>query len=181
MKKRKGFCALPLRFGQTQNGLGTESLSEDRLALPPLHALVQAGCYTPLVIDAIRWRPAATTSRDRLGRTVLAVAASVPRPCPLLLTVLLQKRHNWRAAAGMTDNNGRLPLNLAIEAGWDAYYLNKLCRAEPRAMLTRDITSRMYPFMMAAAATSVNVDSIYQVLRSDPSVIRVLGDELSNF
>lgn len=68
------------------------------------------------------------------------------KPCVIDLLVHLDPR-----AASVPDLDGRLPLHLAVEAGkaWDDG-LRSLIWAAPRALETRDVETRLYPFMIAA-------------------------------
>jgi hypothetical protein len=65
---------------------------------------------------------------------------------------------------------------LAIESGRTLKNgVETIVRAEPLALQTRDIQTRLYPFQLAAIPTfgwdNSNVDTIYSLLYAAPSVL----------
>jgi len=102
---------------------------------------------------------------------------SHPRPLPKFDTkkvvdLILRFRVKGLTAASVKNGNGDLPLHYALKLGytWD-YCISSLAHAEPRSCCTRDRTSGLYPFMMAATSKSSDLDTSYQILRFDPSII----------
>eukprot|EP00816_Leptocylindrus_hargravesii_P006052 CAMPEP_0196815814 /NCGR_PEP_ID=MMETSP1362-20130617/52029_1 /TAXON_ID=163516 /ORGANISM="Leptocylindrus danicus, Strain CCMP1856" /LENGTH=330 /DNA_ID=CAMNT_0042192929 /DNA_START=155 /DNA_END=1144 /DNA_ORIENTATION=+ len=74
--------------------------------------------------------------------------------------------------ASMLDHNGRLCLNLAIEAGYKwSPAINHLCHAASRAVETRDMTTHFFPFMTAAIGRQADVNTVYELIRASPSLI----------
>eukprot|EP00550_Attheya_septentrionalis_P002081 CAMPEP_0198291960 /NCGR_PEP_ID=MMETSP1449-20131203/9287_1 /TAXON_ID=420275 /ORGANISM="Attheya septentrionalis, Strain CCMP2084" /LENGTH=379 /DNA_ID=CAMNT_0043990647 /DNA_START=49 /DNA_END=1184 /DNA_ORIENTATION=- len=66
-----------------------------------------------------------------------------------ILTILLEA---YAEAAGIPTPDGRLPLHLAVEQGWESHDL--LLEAAPLALATRDYKTRLYPFQLAATFQS---------------------------
>jgi hypothetical protein len=90
-------------------------------------------------------------------------------------------------ASQIPDAAGRLPLHLAIQSG-KTYHavLRKLFDAFPRAISTRDGKHYLLPFMLAAVpqdrrnqtppqSSSQQVDSMLELLRLDPSGLRLVS------
>jgi hypothetical protein len=132
--------------------------------------------------------------RDEKGRSPLAIASTSPtanRSCDVLTKIELLLRE-YPEAARIPDSRGRLPLSIAIESKipWDEG-IHALLQAEPHALLMRDPTTSLYPFMLAAAETKSTSDfqilpsgkggkqrkaaseltTIYSLLRADPGQI----------
>jgi len=102
---------------------------------------------------------------------------SHPRPLPKFDTkkvvdLILRFRVKGLTAASVKNGNGDLPLHYALKLGytWD-YCISSLAQAEPRSCCTRDRKSGLYPFMMAATSKSSDLDTSYEILRFDPSII----------
>lgn len=66
---------------------------------------------------------------------------------------------------------GRLPLLDALQAGMSwSQGVKDVFEAEPRAVTARDPDSMLYPFL-EAATRMVDLDTIFELLRADPSVL----------
>mmetsp|Transcript_11400 Transcript_11400/g.17133 ORF Transcript_11400/g.17133 Transcript_11400/m.17133 type:complete len:384 (-) Transcript_11400:176-1327(-) len=71
------------------------------------------------------------------------------------------------------DFTGRFCLHLSIENGctWEngvkQYY-----QAAPKAIETRDVRTHLFPFMLAAIGENAEVETIFHLLKEDPSLIQ---------
>lgn len=84
-------------------------------------------------------------------------------------------------AYAVPDSQGRLPLHCALDlTGEDCPLLLQDARAEvvrflatayPKSVETRDPVLGLYPFMQAAASTSVPLDTVFWLLRRSPDVV----------
>lgn len=79
---------------------------------------------------------------------------------------------NPRAANAM-NGEGRHPLHLAIASCPSLYeeIITPLLNAAPKSLLARDIRFRLYPFAAAGIGTSAHLDTVFMLLRRDPSVL----------
>ena len=83
----------------------------------------------------------------------------------------------YRAHMSHADVNGKLCLHLALARGLNWKTIKKLCRIEPRSCGTRDVQSRMYPFMIASVGETSCLDSSFDLLVENPCVIRAILDD----
>jgi hypothetical protein len=135
-----------------------------------LHSLISLGCPTSIVRHALSLYPHQVQERDNHGRTPLMMAtACMPRKSPSTVCLLLQAHP---AAARMTDDDGRLPIDILSERpeSYDEEVWELMVKAEPRAVDTRDLRDRMFPFMTAALHSN-DVNTIYCLLRAKPHVL----------
>jgi ankyrin repeat protein len=74
-------------------------------------------------------------------------------------------------ATRVRNKKGRIPINLAIEAGatWEVGGIRHLLRIYPEALEVKDPASQLYPFMLAAKVGSVEV--CFQLLRQCPGLV----------
>ena len=146
-----------------------------------VHALVAlGGCPTAVLMEALKRHPQQAIERDEAGRTPLLIAAATSTAStteenmfsldPVAICQLVQCNP---AAARMTDNEGRLPIDLFAEKGaYNEQLFEALVMAEPRAVDTRDLKYGQHPFLTAAlAGENSNVSSVYHLLRAKPHVI----------
>mmetsp|Transcript_29146 Transcript_29146/g.45298 ORF Transcript_29146/g.45298 Transcript_29146/m.45298 type:complete len:465 (-) Transcript_29146:427-1821(-) len=82
-------------------------------------------------------------------------------------------------ALGVPNNNGRLPLYYALAFGDRAVRqcLPSFIKAAPKACCTRDVETRMYPFMEAAAAANEkyrDLSTVFVLLKENPKAARGL-------
>lgn len=79
----------------------------------------------------------------------------------------------YPAAAKERDNQGRLPLHVAAEAGqpWEA--LDALIHASPDALSERDDRG-LFPFQSAAASGNATVETVYRLLQTNPSLVTMM-------
>ena len=64
------------------------------------------------------------------------------------------------------------PLTLSRNASkYDEELWEALVKAEPRAIDTRDLRDKMFPFMTAAVGDKSNMNTVYRLLRSKPHVL----------
>jgi hypothetical protein len=64
-----------------------------------------------------------------------------------IIKFLLQKYPRW---ASTCNNEGRLPLHLAMENGWPCHDI--IAAAAPQSLETRDLKTRFYPFQICASS-----------------------------
>jgi len=78
-----------------------------------------------------------------------------------------------RNAAKMMNGEGRHPLHVAIESCPALYggIIEPLLDLAPRSLLARDMKTRLYPFAAAAIGADADLDTAYNLLRRDPSVL----------
>ena len=163
-----------------------------------VHAAVAFCCPTPLIRLLVRLNPRQVIERDERGRTPLILACSSSFlsqmransrdvdacKCVDLVKLIIQTNDS---SCRIVDNNCRLPLHVAIQAGhqWHTI-LQTIFAAEPRALLARDPSTGLYPFMLAAIANDEgsgkqsNADGLkkltvtYELLRADPSACELV-------
>eukprot|EP00978_Attheya_sp_CCMP212_P000459 scaffold907_cov55-Attheya_sp.AAC.3 len=133
-----------------------------------LHTIVDLTCPFHVVRYAIRQFPSQTCHRDRLGRTPLHISSTQPHASNDVIRELVQASPE---AARMKDQEGRLAIDLAAEHGNDPQVLEILIMAEPRAVDTRDLRDKRYPFIAAALGKHETVTTTYLLLRAKPHVI----------
>jgi ankyrin repeat protein len=85
-----------------------------------------------------------------------------------LIRFLLEK---YPQAASRKAKNGQLPLHFALESQRSWSDINALLSEAPNSISTRDPMSRLFPFMFAAAMDN-DVAKIFNLLLSDPELIR---------
>ena len=85
-------------------------------------------------------------------------------------------------SASAPDRDGRLPLHLSLEGGvsWDGGAA-RILRLAPQALMTRDIKTRFYPFMLAAMAADgryrrdswdhSGLGTVYLLIRECPTLL----------
>jgi len=80
---------------------------------------------------------------------------------------------NRRLDAFMCDQNAKLALHLAAERGlkWCAG-LRDIYLAAPRAIETRDVCTHMYPFMISSVGKHANLETTFELLRTNPSMLK---------
>mmetsp|Transcript_26141 Transcript_26141/g.56625 ORF Transcript_26141/g.56625 Transcript_26141/m.56625 type:complete len:668 (+) Transcript_26141:226-2229(+) len=158
-----------------------------------VHAAVAFCCPTPLIHLLVRLSPRQVIERDERGRTPLIMACSSSFlnqmrannrdvdacKCVDLVKLIIQTNDS---SCRIVDSNCRLPLHVAIQAGhqWHTI-LQTIFAAEPRALLARDPSTGLYPFMLAAIANNEGAGKqkrkltvTYELLRADPSCIELL-------
>ena len=136
---------------------------------PKLHTIIGLACPVHVVLLALERFPDDASRRDSLGRTPLHMAASLSSRSSSCHTILAHLIEFYPEAARMTDNEGRLAIDLAAEHGHSGDVMELLVLAEPRAVDTRDLRDKFYPFL--AAALNANVSTTYHLLRAKPHVI----------
>ena len=136
---------------------------------PKLHTIISLACPEHVVLHSLERFPDDASRRDSLGRTPLHMAASLSSHSSSCYTILAHLIQLYPEAARMTDNEGRLAIDLAAEHGHSGDVMELLVLAEPRAVDTRDLRDKFYPFL--AAALNANVSTTYHLLRAKPHVI----------
>lgn len=165
----------------TYLALHGQPVCEESIPIPMVHALIECGANPKIVQYVIKRYPDEVVKRDKYGKTPLSIAASKVDVMPEMIDILLKAEKSNKngiiRSARMVDNEKRLPLHLAIESGrtW-ANGVEKIAIAEPLALETRDIKTRMYPFMLAAVPSykwdNTCYDTIYTLLRAAPHVVK---------
>ena len=157
---------------------GTTALSEERFSI--VHKVVELGLPSPVVAHALRTNPTHAIQRDALGRTPLMIAASSIRrsnSAEVVHALLNESGHGSAKAARITNKEGRLPIDAAGEMGHDERVCALLAKAEPRAVDTRDLRDRFFPFMTAAVGERSDLTAVYRLLRSTPHVMVYFTEE----
>lgn len=138
---------------------------------PQLHTLIELNCCKtrPMMEKALEHFAHEVLERDRLGRTPLHVAA-INGLCDADAFEVLIKANP--KAPRMTDNEGRLPIDVAAESPTALpHCLALLMKGEPRAVNTRDLMNGYYPFLTSALSPQQNATNTYFLLRARPEVL----------
>ena len=147
--------------------------------LPLLHAALELSCPRQFTELLLSQDSSVVVRRDCLSRTPLAIAASNDEICGEAVEALLEVGQSMGCrAARMVDSHRRLPLHRAALSGREYHDgVKAILEAAPRALSTRDVESRMYPFMLAAVVADKDgyydssIDSIFELLKADPTLI----------
>jgi len=120
--------------------------------------------HIPLSL-ALRHNPDLGLQGDSDGNTPLHVEAR--EGDAKSISLLLRK---CVASASVRNNEGRAPLHFAIESrvSWEKQ-LYPLVQAVPDSLCWKDLTTHLYPFMLAASVD--DVDNTFQLLRAAPYVL----------
>jgi len=169
--------------------------------IPLVHSIIECGGPPKLVKYALQLYPHEVNLRDDYGRVPLSIACSKVDIHPEMFELLLDKKSdndenvndhgheyefggedmntitNKAATASMANNQGRLPLHLAVESGRTLKNgVELIANAAPMALQTRDIKTGMYPFMLASIPSykwdNTCIDTIYSLVRTVPHVLR---------
>eukprot|EP00586_Coscinodiscus_wailesii_P014410 CAMPEP_0172515392 /NCGR_PEP_ID=MMETSP1066-20121228/267705_1 /TAXON_ID=671091 /ORGANISM="Coscinodiscus wailesii, Strain CCMP2513" /LENGTH=96 /DNA_ID=CAMNT_0013296439 /DNA_START=201 /DNA_END=491 /DNA_ORIENTATION=- len=81
--------------------------------------------------------------------------------------------------ASIPNNEEKLPFHIAVEHGksFQEGALENIFKAAPRALVTRDMTSHLYPFMLAAQVSPGEITPLekfglcFQLLMENPNLI----------
>jgi hypothetical protein len=140
-----------------------------------LHAIASTPCPSSLLRFAAVACKEDISVKDANGRLPLALCATScavdEETAWISVTILLDI---YPQAAGIPDASGLLPLHLAIEKNrtWEGG-VKALWRAEPRSLCTRDPSTKLYPFMLAASADS-DISTIFRLLLAAPECVRLM-------
>ena len=147
-----------------------------KVSAPPLHSAIELGCSHSIIRLMIEKRSEDVRAVDSRGMTPLAVAASKDIiSSPVIDALLHNHTSSYPEASLISDNDGNLPLHLALESSrkddkkrWDVF--QSIVESAPEAI---QIPNRlqMYPFMIAAGNDMNSLDTIYVLLRNAPFVI----------
>jgi hypothetical protein len=138
-----------------------------------LHAIASTPCPSSLLRFAAVACKEDLSVKDANGRLPLALCATSSgideETDWISVTILLDI---YPQAAGIPDAGGLLPLHLAIKKNrtWEGG-VKALWRAEPRSLCTRDPSTKLYPFMLAASADS-EISTIFRLLLAAPECVR---------
>ena len=80
----------------------------------------------------------------------------------------------------ISNKKGELPLNVALQNGltWEAG-VDLMLNAAPRAIKTRNVATRLYPFMSAAIGEKSDLGTIFELLREHPKMSAGLAQSRS--
>lgn len=95
-----------------------------------------------------------------------------------VIEILLQANQGAASAAAcLPDPSGRLPLHFALETNkkWNQGVC-QLVQVHPDGLAHFDKTRQLYPFMLAAQGDKSDLNTVYEVLRFNPSVLTDLCD-----
>jgi hypothetical protein len=164
---------------------GRDTESSHSISLHEVVALQSDLDLSHIIPLVVRLYPNQTSTRDHDGNLVLHIAASSP---------VQQKQHqhmrfvvqdavdvlvnSFPTGARMPNREGRLPLHLALERGkrtWSTGVCT-LVNAAPQTLMTRDVTTHLYPVQLAAIHEAEDdlesLSTIYELLLAWPSVLR---------
>lgn len=135
-----------------------------------VHSVIALNCSPAIVAHALKLHPEQAGERDSKGCTPLMLAAlSLDTVHPAVICTLLKF---YPEAACMTDADGRLPIDIIAESSkYDEELWEALVKAEPRAVDTRDLRDKMFPFMTAAVGDKSNMNTVFRLLRAKPHVL----------
>jgi len=145
-----------------------------RLTKPLVHALVQTGCPYCCIRLAMRLYPNELRQYNDNGETVLTLSLSGES----YYRQDEPDQTSWRAIlevvpdlASMPNTKGQLPLHIAISKQMMTWEngLQEIFAANPSAISTPDVSTRLYPFLQTGAGGDIS--SSFELLRADPSVI----------
>ena len=134
--------------------------------------------------------------RDSNGQLALAIACESPtanRSLDVLTKIQLLLREYPEAASMIDPKHGQYPLLIALASGilWNDG-IESLIQASPMTLSIRDSSTKLFPFALAALPKAkktkreimdgdatvmecLELDTIYNTLRSDPSVLKLCG------
>lgn len=136
-----------------------------------VHSCVATRCEPLLIRFAAALYPEQLRERDeQSGRLPLhnTSALSCERSANSIDKAVLRL---WPRGAWCHDDDGRLAINLAIEAGKPWRFIRALLLCAPPSLLTRDTKTQMMPFMIAATSPDASLDCSYRLLRDSVDVI----------
>ena len=136
-----------------------------------VHSCVATRCEPLMIRFAAALYPEQLRERDeQSGRIPLHItsALSCERSANSIDKTVLRL---WPRGAWCHDNESRLAINLAIEAGKPWRFVRALLLCAPPSLLTRDTKTRMMPFMIAATSPDASLDCSYRLLRDSVDVI----------
>lgn len=112
------------------------------------------------------WLPSGTNQKTSVYRHLEPEDHAVDNPISILVK-------GYPDAASAHDGSGRLPLNLALESGkrWVEGGVGDVVKAAPMALVTRDMKTHLFPFMIAAIGEINALDTVYRLLESNPMAL----------
>mmetsp|Transcript_57180 Transcript_57180/g.66851 ORF Transcript_57180/g.66851 Transcript_57180/m.66851 type:complete len:398 (-) Transcript_57180:260-1453(-) len=128
-----------------------------------LHAAVSnSSCPLELIQLILILYPDQIAEKNESGMlplTIVAKAQTKSNDPTRLMVIINALLDYFPSAARIQDKRQTLPLNLALQSGktWQQG-VKSLFNAEPRALLTRDASTKMFPFMIASAINDNDVD-----------------------
>jgi len=166
----------------------------------PLHlaaAHPSPPCLFPLIIQVYKDD---LNETDSHGRHALAIACDSPvanRSCDVLTKIQLLLRECPSGPCRIDPQSGRYPLFIALSSGilWNDG-IESLIQAFPVSLSMRDPQTKLFPFALAAlmkteaqrkkmtpssatglslSASCLELGTVYNTLRADPSVLKLCG------
>ncbi len=136
-----------------------------------LISCIEFHCPNQVIFLVLCFNPSHATLKDDNGNTPLLLAI-VKQMNLDVIEILLDPTYGNQEAAKVPDNDGRFPLHVALNNGrqWNDGIQN-LLKAAPEVLEFPDGKTNLYPFMMAAIGDLSCVNTIYSLLRENPSVL----------
>lgn len=139
----------------------------------PIHEAIKLG---PLKIPPIFVQFLAVTMPlelqkiDSQGNTLLHLSVIHSQYNNLTRFLLVM----YASMALIPNNDGRIPLNLAIENGinWEDGVLKDILRSAPDTLSLLDPCKKIYPFMISLCSNKSDLEVAYELLKMDPSLIQ---------
>jgi hypothetical protein len=149
-------------------------------------------CLFPLMIQVYKQQ---LQERDSNGQLALAIACESPtanRSFDVLTKIQLLLREYPEAASMIDPKHRQYPLLIALASGvlWNDG-IESLIQASPMTLSIRDSSTGLFPFALAALPKTktkqeimdaestvmecLELDTIYNTLRADPSVLKLCG------
>lgn len=75
-------------------------------------------------------------------------------------------------APRIPTSEGRMALHLAVELKQDEFVIDVLLQMDPNALLSIDPITTLPPFTLAAVDENNTLDTVYSLLREDPSIVQ---------
>jgi len=79
--------------------------------------------------------------------------------------------YDWKKWARTTSGDGRLPLFTAAARSLKWSHTSQIFNANMPVVHEKDILTGLPPFMLAAAGTASDIESVYKLLREYPPAI----------
>lgn len=147
----------------------------------PLHAMMNQACYPELqtyrlVLPFIQRNSRFILHQDNLGYTPFHLFCEF---CFLgwedTITTAEEFIRIEPRVASITNRIWRLPLYTILNRGCGKILAELLLNAAPAALRTRDVVTRLYPFMEAAIGETSRLDTVYSLLKKNTILAKGLA------
>lgn len=85
--------------------------------------------------------------------------------------------YHWKTWASLKDVDGRLPLFTGAAKSLKWSYLRKVFIANMPIINEIDLLTGLPLFMLAAAGPTSNIESVYRLLKEDPTAINIMDNK----